>query len=86
MSRAIWKGLFCDILINKKSYFENKKKIEIMSRQSSIPGFLLNKTVFIHNGKTYKKLVVTREKLGYKFGEFAFTKIKAKTKEVNKKK
>lgn len=84
MSRAIWKGLFCDISINKK-YIANNKKIEVKSRQSSIPEFLLNKTVFIHNGKTYKKLLITREKLGYKFGEFAFTKVKAKTKEKKKK-
>jgi small subunit ribosomal protein S19 len=77
MSRSIWKGLYCNIKINKKN-FENKKRIEIWSRQSSIPYFLLNKTVFVYNGKTFKKLIITREKLGYKFGEFAFTKVKGK--------
>lgn len=85
MSRSIWKGLFCDLSIIKKNLKSNKK-IEIWSRQSSIPKFLLNKTVFIHNGKTHKKLLITREKLGYKFGEFAFTKIKAKKREIKKKK
>ena len=79
MSRSIWKGLYCNIKINKK-IVENKKRIEIWSRQSSIPHFLLNKTVFVYNGKIFKKLIITREKLGYKFGEFAFTKLRGKKK------
>lgn len=83
MSRSIWKGLFCNTTINKK-ILDTKKRIEIWSRQSSIPSFLLNKTVFVHNGKIFKKLVITREKLGYKFGEFVFTKIRAKTKDKKK--
>jgi small subunit ribosomal protein S19 len=85
MSRSIWKGLFCDLSINKKSVGE-RRRTEIWSRSSSIPFFLLNKTVFVHNGKTHKKVLITREKVGYKFGEFAFTKIKAKVKEKKKKK
>lgn len=84
MSRSIWKGLFCNVKINKKT-IDTKKRIEIWSRQSSIPAFLLNKTVFVHNGKTFKKIFITREKLGYKFGEFAFTKVKAKKKEKKNK-
>jgi small subunit ribosomal protein S19 len=84
MSRSIWKGLYCNLRINK-SILDNKKRIEVWSRQSSIPGFLINKTVFVHNGKTFKKLLITRDKLGFKFGEFAFTKIRAKTKEIKKK-
>jgi len=54
MSRSVWKGLFCSLKINKR-LLGDKKRIEIWSRQSSIPGFLLNKTVFVHNGKTFKK-------------------------------
>ena len=84
MSRSIWKGLYCNLRINK-SILDSKKRIEVWSRQSSIPGFLINKTVFVHNGKTFKKLLITRDKLGFKFGEFAFTKIRAKTKEIKKK-
>ena len=84
MSRSIWKGLYCNLRINK-SILDNKKRIEVWSRQSSIPGFLINKTVFVHNGKTFKKLLITRDKLGFKFGEFAFKKIRAKTKEIKKK-
>lgn len=84
MSRSAWKNLFCSPRINR-SLLNDKKRIEICSRQSSIPEFLLNKTVFIHNGKTFKKLLITRDRLGFKFGEFAFTKIKAKAKETKKK-
>ena len=84
MSRSIWKGLFCDLSINNKN-IEKKNKIEIWSRSSSIPYFLINKIVFVHNGKTHKKVLITREKIGYKFGEFSFTKVKAKLKEKKKK-
>jgi ribosomal protein S19 len=28
----------------------------------------------VHNGKEFKKIFITREKIGFKFGEFSFTK------------
>jgi len=41
----------------------------------------------VHNGKEFKNVVVTREKLGYKFGEFSFTrKYKVKQNLTQKKK
>jgi len=41
----------------------------------------------VHNGKEFKNVVVTREKLGYKFGEFSFTrKYNVKQKLAKKKK
>lgn len=82
MSRSIWKGLYCDLSINHNIIL--KKKIDIWSRRSSIPHFLINKIVFVHNGKTFKKLLITREKVGFKFGEFVFTKTRLK-KIINKK-
>lgn len=85
MSRSIWKGLYCSLAINK-NILKSKKKINIWSRESCIPGFLLNKDVFIHNGKSFKKVLITREKLGYKFGEFASTKVHRKPKKKVKKK
>lgn len=84
MSRSKWKGLFCDVEINKN--LSLKKKINVWSRRSAIPSFLLNKIVFVYNGKTFKKLLITREKLGLKFGEFVFTKTKTKSKQIKKKK
>lgn len=69
MSRSKWKGCFVD-----SSVFSHKKNIQIWSRQSSIPFYLLNQYVLVHNGKEFKKLFITREKIGFKFGEFAFTR------------
>ena len=75
MSRSNWKSKFIAKFLLKKKYRLNEKN-KIWARNSIIPFFLLNKTVVVHNGKVFKKLFITREKLGYKFGEFIFTKIR----------
>ena len=69
MSRAKWKGYFFD-----SSIISNRKSIKVWSRQSSIPLYLLNQYVLVHTGKEFKKIFITREKIGFKFGEFAFTR------------
>jgi small subunit ribosomal protein S19 len=71
MSRSKWKGMFCNLKFLKLT---SKKNLKIWSRSSSIPFFLLGKIVFVHNGKDFKKIFITREKIGYKFGEFSFTR------------
>jgi len=30
--------------------------------------------VFVYNGKIFKKIYISRDNVGYKFGEFVFTK------------
>ena len=70
MSRSKWKGHFIDTSLNKV----NKKKFKIWSRQSTIPFYLIGTYVLVHNGKDFKKIYITREKVGFKFGEFAFTR------------
>lgn len=72
MSRSIWKGPFIDpkILKNKKQ----KVNYKIWSRSSVIPSSLIGETVFVHNGKEFKRVSITREKIGFKFGEFSFTR------------
>jgi hypothetical protein len=47
---------------------------KVWSRRSAITSVLIGKTVLIHNGKEFKKLLVKREHLGFKFGEFSLTK------------
>ena len=79
----------CKSLFVSKSVLKKKIK-KVWSRNSIIPFFLINTTVFVHNGKIFKKLVITREKVGYKFGEFVFTRksnqlIKLKRKKSKKK-
>ena len=85
MSRAKWKGSFiAKHLLRKNTY--KFDKIKIWSRNSVIPFFLIDKTVIVHNGKIFKKLYISREKVGFKFGEFIFTKIRPKAKILKKKK
>jgi small subunit ribosomal protein S19 len=71
MSRSVWKGPFMDLSILKLSTFQKQK---VWSRSSTIPAFLIGEYVFIYNGKEFKKVFITRDKVGYKFGEFSFTR------------
>lgn len=67
MTRAKWKGPYVDLNVLK-----DKKKI--WSRSSTIPGILIGKSVLIHNGREFKRILITRDKVGFKFGEFSFTR------------
>ena len=71
MNRSSWKGPFINASIIKKKSIKSKK---IWSRSSVIPSFLIGETVLIHNGKEFKRVVINREKVGFKFGEFSFTR------------
>jgi ribosomal protein S19 len=53
--------------------FINKK---IYNRSLTILNFFKNKVFFVYNGKIFISLKITKEMIGYKFGEFIFTKKK----------
>jgi small subunit ribosomal protein S19 len=72
MSRSSWKGPFLDRFLI--SLFKKKTLPKIWSRRSVISSQMLGKTVLVHNGKEFKRILITREKLGYKYGDFAFTR------------
>ncbi len=73
MTRSIWKGKFIyNFLLNKK--FLNRNKKLVWTRNSAIPASLIGQPVYIHNGKTFIKSYISREKVGFKFGQFAYTK------------
>lgn len=82
MSRSKWKSNFLEHSILK---LEKKEKNDIWSRCSTIPFFLLNKTVRVHTGKNFKKIFINREKIGFKFGEFVPTRVYLKLKKARKK-
>lgn len=73
MSRSIWKGNYISSFLFRKS-LNNKKSIRIWDRASCIPYSLLNKSVLIYTGKEFRKVFINRQKIGYKFGEFCFTR------------
>ena len=70
MSRSKWKGPYIDSNIFK----ENKKNRKIWARSSTIPGFLVGENVLVYNGREFKRILITRDKVGFKFGEFSFTR------------
>ena len=82
MNRSIWKGPFFDssILKQKKS-----RTIKIWCRSSVIPSFLIGETVFVYNGREFKRIFINREKIGFKFGEFSSTRKYQKKQKVVKK-
>ena len=85
MTRAKWKGPYIDW------HTLSRKKInpKLWTRSSIIPSILLNTNVSIYNGREFKRVTITKSKIGFKFGEFSFTRkftIKKKTKIVKSKK
>lgn len=85
MSRSKWKGFYIDKFLFNQKFIELTRK-KIWSRKSTIPSFLIGKDVYIHNGNKFIKINITREKVGYKFGEFALTRKFTKKEKKNKKK
>jgi len=85
MSRSKWKGSFISPQLFSKKFKNNS--IKIWSRQSSIFSSFLNKSVDIYNGHTFKSLKIKTQHLGFKFGEYSYTrKKKGDLKKKNKKK
>jgi small subunit ribosomal protein S19 len=87
MKRSIWKGNYISKYLLSNKFKKQNKKI-VWSRNSAVPENLIGDAVFIHNGKNFVKSYITREKVGFKFGEFAYTKkfTKKQNKVKNKKK
>ena len=81
MSRSYWKGYFL------KKKLLKKVPQRIWSRNSSVPFSFIGHKVLVHNGKEFKLIYITRQKVGYKFGEFSFSrKYTKKIKTLKKKK
>ena len=47
---------------------------KIWTRNSIIPFSCIGQNILIHNGKEFKKILITREKVGFKCGEFSLTR------------
>ncbi len=88
MSRSKWKGPFIHLKNLKKKMLATKIS-KIWSRDTVILSSFVNHKFLVHSGKKFKNLLITREKVGYKFGEFCTTRAKYfhknKLKPINKK-
>jgi len=82
MGRSKWK--IKNIFFSFNGFFI-KKIINNSNKKNLIIESYLNKTINIYNGKNFKKLNLTNEKLGYKLGEFCFTRAISKSKKKFKK-
>jgi len=47
-------------------------------RKQKIVFALVGKTFLVHAGNVYKNILVTKEMVGFRFGEFVFTKKRGK--------
>lgn len=83
MKRSKWKGVY----YIKPNHCSKETKIEIkISRNSSIIPKFIGQTFKIHTGKKFKEILITKEMLGHKFGEFVKTRIDFEFKKKKKKK
>lgn len=83
MKRPKWKGFFIKPEDYKNQTTQLFKKI---SRNSSIIPKFLEQTFKVHNGKIFKDVIVTKEMIGHKFGEFSKTRVTFEFKKKKKKK
>lgn len=85
MSRSKWKGPFLDKFFLKSLTVKNSR-FPVWSRRSILTSNLIGKKIMIYNGQVFKPVLVTREKVGFKSGEFSLSHQSYGRKIKNKKK
>lgn len=79
MPRSIKKGPFIAPSLEKKIRHMmetgQRQPIKTWSRQSTITPEFVGYTVAVHNGKKHEPIFITENMVGYKFGDFAPTRI-----------
>lgn len=80
MARSGWKGLYytnsilkCCLLVSIQKKLKFKNKI-IFIKSNSIPKNFLGLKFIIYKGLIFKSIKIDKYILGYKFGEFTFTR------------
>ena len=81
MSRSKWKGPYF-----KSFDLKNKKKIQEIKRNFEITPEFVGKSIKIHTGKKFIKVLLTENMVSHKVGEFSPTKSKFEFKKKKKKK
>jgi ribosomal protein S19 len=88
MGRAVWKGSFVDkFALNKLNVKSSSNYFNIWTRRSVISSNFISKKIFVYTGNRFKPVFITREKIGFKFGEFCITRnTQTEKKKLTKKK
>lgn len=77
MSRNINKGPFFKVnLINDKNEKKKKQWIKINNKNFVILPEYIDHIINVYNGKTFVKIKIIDKMVGYKFGEFIYTRKK----------
>jgi len=74
MSKSKWKGPNSSFMLLKNINQQLKKEILTKSRSSVVLPIFVGKTLQIHNGKSYTKVIITEPMVGHKLGEFSPTR------------
>ena len=69
----------------KRKLYKKDKAMKVWSRRSTIEPYFVNCWVKIHNGNDFVLKKITKEMIGYKFGQFSFTRSKYVYKKKKKK-
>ena len=79
MPRSIKKGPFVDSSLtkqlNRMIASGQRQPIKTWSRRSTITPEFVGFTVAIYNGRKHEPVFITENMVGYKFGEFAPTRV-----------
>ena len=68
-SKSIWRKIY---FLKKRRYFKKKKMF--YDRSSTIPSCFSTYFMRIHKGTKSRKLLINMYNIGYKFGEFSYTR------------
>jgi ribosomal protein S19 len=88
MSRSKWKGPYIETKLLNDIKNPNKKSqniVKTVCRSSEIIPRLVGINFDVYNGKSFSKFVVSKEMVGFKLGEFSFTRKKFSFKKKKKK-
>ncbi|MDD5066537.1 MAG: 30S ribosomal protein S19 [bacterium] len=78
MGRSLKKGPYADAKLLRKveqlNQQNQKKVIKTWSRRSTIFPEMVGHTFSVYNGRKFLNVYITEDMVGYKLGEFAFTR------------
>lgn len=81
-----FKFFFVDLkLVENLQLLNNKKLLPTVSRNSVIAMKFVGLKVYVHNGKDFSEILILKEMVGHKFGEFSPTREKFTFKKKKKK-